>query len=322
MTSLALFFTVFIACAVEAIEAVTIVLAAATGRESKSAAQGTGAALALLAAIILALGPTLLALPINALRLFVGTLLLLFGLQWLRKAILRASGRKALHDEIEVFNRELAEAKSAVQTSKFSISDWYAFTLAFKGVFLEGLEVVFIVLTFGVIHHAVGIATFAAMCAVLLVSAIGFVVRKPLARAPENSMKFSVGIALTTFGIFWSVEGAGRSWPLGDATLLVIALGLIAVSAGLIAIMRRAPLSVSASPSAVPRQKAIDQEKNRFIGSVISFGRFWYDFIVGDDLIGAAIILLSVIATHFLGWVALATGALVTLLITLLVRKN
>ena len=149
MTGLALFISVFLACAVEAVEATTIVLAAGTARDWKSSLMGTGSALGVLAIVIGAFGPSISHLPINSLRLFVGGLLLVFGLQWVRKAILRASGYKALHDEDAIFQEEIAAAKIANEGKKFGVHDWYSFTLSFKGVLLEGLEVAFIVLTFG-----------------------------------------------------------------------------------------------------------------------------------------------------------------------------
>ena len=153
MSGGALFLAVFLACAVEAVEATTIVLAAGTARDWRSALYGLFAALITLAVLIAALGPALSAVPLHALRLVVGGLLLVFGLQWLRKAILRASGYKALHDEEQIYADELAAAQAAPHERRGAVTDWYAFTLAFKGVVLEGLEVVFIALTFGANDH-------------------------------------------------------------------------------------------------------------------------------------------------------------------------
>src|SRR5579884_2281316 len=146
MTGGALFIAVFLACAVEAVEATTIVLAAGTARDWRSALTGVGAGLLTLAVIVAALGPALTAIPLQSLRLVVGALLLVFGLQWLRKAVLRASGYKALHDEDEIFTRELTAARSAPVRRAAYVADWYSFTLSFKGVVLEGLEVAFIAL--------------------------------------------------------------------------------------------------------------------------------------------------------------------------------
>jgi uncharacterized membrane protein len=222
VTALPLILTVFVACAVEAIEALTIVLAAGLTREWRSTFQGMAVALAVLAAIVAALGPTITLLPLTALRLVVGALLAIFGLQWLRKAILRATGYKSLHDEASAYLREVTAAKAAAPSSRGRVHDWYAFTLSFKGVLLEGLEVVFIVITFGANQRDVGAAVIGAAAAVVVVAVTGVLVRAPLARVPENAMKFAVGIMLTSFGIFWGAEGAGVSWPGQDAALLVL----------------------------------------------------------------------------------------------------
>src|SRR5947209_11463743 len=206
--------SVFLACAVEAVEALTIVLAVGSTRSWRSSLTGVGAAALTLAVLTAALGPALTALPISVLRLVVGALLLIFGLQWLRKAILRAAGAKALHDEQEAYRLELQAARRAGQVR--SGLDPYSFTIAFKGVLLEGLEVVFIVLTFGANQHNVSLAAAAAGLAVLLVLLTGLAVHAPLARVPENAMKFAVGVMLTSFGMFWGAEGAGAHWPAGD----------------------------------------------------------------------------------------------------------
>ena len=236
---LGLAISVFLACAVEAVEALTIVLAVGYTRSWRSAFAGVGAATAALAALTAALGPALTALPIGALRLVVGALLLIFGLQWLRKAILRAAGVKASHDERESYRREQAAATAAGEVR--SGIDPYSFTIAFKGVLLEGLEVVFIVLTFGANQHDVGLAAAAAGVAVVLVVLIGIAVHAPLARVPENAMKFAVGVMLTSFGTFWGAEGAGTNWPGGDAALLAIVPCVLALSVSLVAALRRWP---------------------------------------------------------------------------------
>jgi uncharacterized membrane protein len=229
--------SVFLACAVEAVEALTIVLAVGSTRSWRSALTGAGAAAVVLAAVTAALGPRLTALPINTLRLVVGGLLLIFGLQWLRKAILRASGLKALHDERDAYERELAAAREA--GALHDGLDAYSFTIAFKGVFLEGLEVVFIVLTFGANQHRIGIAAVAAVLAVLLVVLAGVAIHAPLARVPENTMKFAVGVMLSSFGIFWGAEGAGAHWPGGDAALLAIVPLTALVAIGFVQMLRR-----------------------------------------------------------------------------------
>jgi uncharacterized membrane protein len=247
----ALFLAVFLACIVEAVEATTIVLAAGTARDWRSASTGMAAALGVLAVIVAVLGPAVSAIPLGALRLVVGALLLIFGLQWLRKAILRASGYKALHDEEKLYAEHLAAAAAGPRRRVGLVPDWYGFTLAFKGVLLEGLEVVFIVLTFGSNQHNVGLAAIAAVCAVLLVAVAGVAIRSPLARVPENTMKFVVGIMLTGFGAFWGAEGAGAHWPGSDAALLVVIPAIAVFAVALVAVMRRTA-AASVARAAVP----------------------------------------------------------------------
>ncbi|MBV9208028.1 MAG: TMEM165/GDT1 family protein [Actinobacteria bacterium] len=239
MTALPLILTVFVACAVEAVEALTIVLASGLTREWRSTFQGTAAALVVLAVVVAAIGPALTLLPLWVLRLVVGALLAIFGVQWLRKAILRAAGYKSLHDEASAYLREVAAAKSAAVTSRRGVRDWYAFTLSFKGVLLEGLEVVFIVLTFGANQHNLDAAVIGAAAAVIVVAATGIAVRAPLAKVPENAMKFAVGIMLTSFGIFWGAEGAGVAWPGNDAALLALVPVVALVSLGYTVLLRQ-----------------------------------------------------------------------------------
>jgi uncharacterized membrane protein len=225
---LGLAISVFLACTVEAVEALTIVLAVGTTRSWSSAMTGVGAAILALAVIVAALGPALTSLPIDLLRVLVGGLLLVFGLQWLRKAILRSAGLKAKHDELETFREQTQASRKAGE--KRTGFDGYAFTISFKGVLLEGLEVAFIVLTFGANQHRIALAAAAAGLAVLLVVAAGAEARAPLARVPENTMKFAVGVMLSSFGMFWGTEGAGASWPGGDAALLAIIPGVLAAA--------------------------------------------------------------------------------------------
>ena len=236
MSASALFVAVFLACSVEAVEATTIVLAAGTARDWRSAGYGALAAILLLAVVTAALGPALTAIPAGVLRLVIGALLLVFGLQWLRKAVLRAGGVKALHDENKAFQSELAAARRASSRRVGGVPDWYGFTLSFQGVLLEGMEVAFIVLTFGSTQHDIPLAALGAGAAVLVVAAAGFAVRAPLARVPENALKFVVGVMLTGFGTFWAAEGAGARWPGSDAVLLVLVpasalLGLLLAAA-------------------------------------------------------------------------------------------
>jgi uncharacterized membrane protein len=253
MNALPLVLTVFVACAVEAVEALTIVLAAGLTREWRSTFQGMAVALIVLAAVVAVAGPALTLIPLAPLRLIVGALLAVFGLQWLRKAILRASGYKALHDEEGIYARQVAAARAAAGGGRGLVHDWYAFTLSFKGVLLEGLEVVFIAITFGASQKNVGLAALAAAAAVVVVAAVGVVVHAPLSRVPENSLKFAVGIMLTSFGIFWSAEGAGVSWPGNDAALLVIIPLTTVVGLGYMSLLRRARAATAAvAPATAP----------------------------------------------------------------------
>jgi uncharacterized membrane protein len=237
--------SVFLASAVEVVEAFTIVLAVGSTRHWSSALAGVGAALAALAVIVAVAGPALVGIPIDVLRLLVGGLLLIFGLQWLRKAILRAAGAKALHDELAIFAEERAAAALAPTATGF---DSYAFAIAFKAVLLEGLEVAFIVVTFGANRGEVPLAAAAAVLAVAAVVLGGLAARAPLARVPENAMKFAVGVLLTTFGVFWSAEGAGVAWPGGEVALApllsLILLGSLAMVRDL---RRRQPVVVVAA---------------------------------------------------------------------------
>jgi uncharacterized membrane protein len=210
----------------------------------RSALTGAAIALVALAAIIAALGPALTVIPIEVLRLVVGALLLVFGLQWLRKAILRASGWRAVRDEAAVFERERAAARSAPREERAGL-DWYAFTISFKGVLLEGLEVAFIVLTFGTTQGNVGLAAVGAAGAVVLVVLAGVLVREPLSRVPENTLAFAVGVMLTTFGIFWGAEGAGVDWPGGDASLPAVLGFVLLFSLGYVTALRRRKLALA-----------------------------------------------------------------------------
>jgi uncharacterized membrane protein len=239
MNTLLLGVSVFLACAVEAVEALTIVLAAGSSRDWRSALTGVASALLALTAVVAVLGPALAVVPIDALRLLVGGLLLIFGIQWLRKAVLRGAGVKALHDEEAIYLRQRAEARSAARGGRFAIPDWYAFTLSFKGVLLEGLEVAFIVVTFGTNQGRLDVAILGAAVAVVLVSGAGFAARRPLTRVPENTMKFAVGALLTSFGIFWSAEGAGARWPGGDGAILGLLAFTVLVALSAVAVVRR-----------------------------------------------------------------------------------
>lgn len=227
---------VFLASAVEVVEAFTIVLAMGLTRGWRSAVAGTGAALLALSVLTLALGVTLNEYVSAALLQFiVGTLLLVFGLQWLRKAILRSAGLKSLHDEDLIFAEELAMARAAKSERRWGI-DGFGFVVSFKGVLLEGLEVVFIVITFGLgaahrgIPDALWSASMGALAAAAMVIVTGMIVRRPLAMVPENTMKYMVGLLLSSFGVFWVVEGVGFFGPTGSSLLWpgdLLALGVI-----------------------------------------------------------------------------------------------
>ena len=243
MSATFIFLGAFLACAVEMVEALTIVLAVGVTRGWRSPLIGVGAATVALAAIVAALGPALQLLPIEVFQLVVGALLLCFGLQWLRKAILRASGYKPLHDEEEVFLAERRNAAAAPDDERTGL-DWYSFTIAFKGVLLEGLEVAFIVVGFGSTQGHLGLAAAAAGAALIVVVVVGALVRAPLARVPENAIKFAVGLLLTTFGIFWAAEGAGAHWPGDELALLGLLVFLAALAFSLVRLLRRQRLAL------------------------------------------------------------------------------
>ena len=190
------------------------------------------------------LGPALQAVPISLLRIVVGSLLLVFGLQWLRKAILRASGLKALHDEEETFAEEVAAARAAGREA--GGVDHYAFAISFKSTLLEGLEVAFIVITLGVNQGATVIAAAGAAVALVVVGAVGALVRHPLSRVPENTLKFAVGVMLTSFGTFWAGEGVGIHWPGSDAALAALIVLTVAWSLAFTRLLGRQPKGAAA----------------------------------------------------------------------------
>lgn len=220
----------FLASAVEFVEAVTIVLAVGVTRQWRSTLIGVGAAVVTLAGLILVFGSALaLFVPIGVLRLVVGGFLVIYGLQWLTKAVLRAAGAKAKHDEAAIFAAEVAELHGEPPVAVAGM-DWISFTVAFKGVLLEGLEVAFIVVTFGASANLLGPAVLGAGLAGLLVVAIAVVIHRPLERVPENAMKFVVGVMLTGFGTFWSGEGIGIDWPGDDLAILGLLLGYLGLA--------------------------------------------------------------------------------------------
>ena len=228
----------FLASLVEAVEALTIILAVATVRGWRPAGLGAIAGLGVLILIVAALGPLLDRVPLHLLQLAIGVLLLLFGMRWLRKAILRAAGVIPLHDEAAAFARETAELHE--QTNRHELRlDWLAGLTSFKAVLLEGLEVVFIVIAVSAGRGLLVAASSGALAACLLVAAVGFVVHRPLARVPENTLKFAVGVMLSAFGLFWTGEGLGVAWPGADLAILVFAALFLAVGFAAVALVRR-----------------------------------------------------------------------------------
>jgi uncharacterized membrane protein len=228
----------FLASLVEAVEALTIVLAVATVRGWRPAGLGALAGLALLAIIVLALGPLLDRVPLHLLQLVIGVLLLLFGMRWLRKAILRSAGVIPLHDETTAFASETADLREQARRHEAKL-DWLAGLTSFKAVLLEGLEVVFIVIALSAGRGMLIPASLGALAACLLVAAIGLVVHRPLARVPENTLKFAVGVMLSAFGIFWTGEGLGVEWPGADLAIVVFAALFLAVSFAAVMLARR-----------------------------------------------------------------------------------
>jgi uncharacterized membrane protein len=224
----------FLASLVEAVEALTIILAVGVTRQWRSALYGALAGLIVLAVIIAIFGTAIvLFVPLNVLRIVIGSLLLIYGLQWTTKAILRASGAKAKHDETLIYAREVKRLREEAPVPATGF-DGISFTVAFKGVLLEGLEVAFIVITFGSNAGDIGAAALGAILACVAVGIVGLVVHRPLSRVPENGLKFVVGLMLVTFGTFWAGEGIGLEWPLSDATILILIVGY--ATAGLAAI--------------------------------------------------------------------------------------
>ncbi len=217
---IALFVTVFLASAVEMVEALTIVVAVGATKGWRSAFEGVAVALLALAALVAVFGPALSRIPMSSLRIVVGTVLLIFGMQWWRKAILRSIGLKAKHDEDAIY----AEMVEELQQSPASTRDAAAFMMAFKGVFLEGVEVVVTVITLGSSAHRLGVAATAAGTAVVLVAIVGLIVARQLSNVPENAMKMVVGIMMVAYGTFWIGEGLGLRWPGKDLALLAFAL--------------------------------------------------------------------------------------------------
>jgi uncharacterized membrane protein len=219
----------FLASSVEAVEALTVVLAVGVVRGWRSALLGSVVALGLLAVLVAIFGVALASVPIYLLQLIVGTLLLLFGIRWLRKAMLRAAGVIDLHDESELYASHVSALREGgADASAPRAWDWIAMVTAFKAVTLEGIEVIVIVIGLGAVQGLLLSASLGALAACLLVVAAGVALRRPLARVPENSLKFVVGIVMSAFGLFWFGEGCGLQWPTDDGAIL----GLLVVLGG------------------------------------------------------------------------------------------
>jgi uncharacterized membrane protein len=237
--------TAFLASLVEAVEALTIVLAVATIRGWRPAGLGALAGLLVLALIVVALGPLLDRLPLSLLQLAIGILLLLFGMRWLRKAILRSAGVIPRHDEATAFAAETAELREQARRNE-ARQDWLAALASFKAVLLEGLEVVFIVIALSAGRGMLLPASAGAVAACLLVAGVGSVVHRPLARVPENTLKFAVGVMLSAFGVFWTGEGLGVAWP--GADLAIVGFGALFLAVGLASVAFSRRLRIKALP--------------------------------------------------------------------------
>jgi uncharacterized membrane protein len=233
----ALALAVFAASAVETVEAVTIVLAAGVTRGWRSAFEGAVAALAVLAALVAILGPLVVKAPLTEIRIVIGAILLVYGSQWLRKAILRASGAIPKHDEDAIYAREVA--RLAPGATRRERRDRVGFAVAFKGVFLEGFEIVVIVVTLGTTGRDLGVAALSGLAAIIVVSAVGAALSRQLSAVPENALKMFVGILLVSFGTFWLGEGLGVRWPGSDAAIPVLAVCFAAVAAALTGLSSR-----------------------------------------------------------------------------------
>ena len=233
----------FLASLVEFIEALTVVLAVGTVRGWRPALIGTALGLVALFLLVVILGPALARIPLDIVQLVVGTLLLLFGLRWLRKAILRAAGVIALHDEDAAFAAETAALRQGVAIRR--TWDKLAVVTAFKIVMLEGIEVVFIVIAIGAAGGLLLQASIGALAALILVVLLGLVLHRPLARIPENALKFAVGVLLCAFGAFWVGEGIGVDWPAADWSILALIAGFLAVALGSVTLCRSGRASVT-----------------------------------------------------------------------------
>jgi uncharacterized membrane protein len=236
----------FLASLVEAVEALTIVLAVAVVRGVRPAVLGALAGLAVLALIVVALGPLLDRVPLNVLQIAIGILLLLFGMRWLRKAILRAAGLIPLHDEATAFAKEQTELHDLERRHARRL-DWLAGIASFKAVLLEGLEVVFIVIALSAGRGVLFPVSAAAFAACLLVAVSGVLLHRPLTRVPENALKFAVGVMLSAFGLFWTGEGFGVDWPGADLAILAFIALFLGTGLASVALLNRRAAAAGAS---------------------------------------------------------------------------
>ena len=221
--------TTFLASVVEAIEMVIIVLGVGAARGWRSTLLGAAAGFALLTVIVAVAGVAIMAIPIGALRTVIGTLLLLFGLQWYRKGIARVAAR-GLAGSVE---------QHVEEGHIVSGTDWTAFFLSFKGVLLEGLEIALIVVSFGATAGQLGTAIVGAVAAVVIIGVIGFALKTPVVRIPRSALQLIVGTLLTSFGTFWSLEGLGTTWPQSDLDIVALIVLYAAAAGGFIALERR-----------------------------------------------------------------------------------
>ena len=272
-----LVFAAFAASAVEMVEAATIVLAVGITYSWRTSLWGVAAALALLAVVTAALGPALFHfVPINVLQIVIGSLLLVFGLQWLSKAVLRAAHIRAQRNEESIFKHEIEELQAMRRTA--GDSQTAGFIISFKGVFLEGLEVAFIVITFGAASGRTGLAAAGAAAAVIVVGIAAVLAHRPLSKVPENTIKMAVGLLLVSFGTFWGGQGVGIEWWSGDAMILILLGVYAAVTLGASAalskgLLKRRPAAPAKPASANPRKAPWP----------VQFAQFWYDFLVGNS---------------------------------------
>jgi Ca2+/H+ antiporter, TMEM165/GDT1 family len=246
-TTVALALAVFAASAVETVEAVTIVLASGVTRGWRSALEGAASALVVLAVLVAIFGPLVVHAPLAEVRVVIGAILLVYGTQWLRKAVLRAGGVIPKHDEDAIYAREVEQLKGAARASD-SRRDRIGFTVAFKGVFLEGFEIVVIVVTLGSTGHNLLAAALAGLAAVVVVTGIGAILSRQLSEVPENALKMFVGILLVSFGSFWLGEGLGVRWPGSDAAIVVLAACFAALAALLTGVTSRMTSRLKRTP--------------------------------------------------------------------------